>query len=62
MPVQSGARNNPVVRLCEEEIGGHVTPTRKVNFVCQFDWATVPGYLSNIILGVSVRVFGFFLI
>lgn len=54
-PVQSGVRSNPLMRLCEEEIGGHVTPTRIVNFGCQFDWITVPRYLWNIILGVSVR-------
>lgn len=28
-----------------------------VNFICQLGWASVPRYLVNIILDISVRVF-----
>ena len=28
-----------------------------VNFVCQLDWTIMPDMWSNIILGLSVRVF-----
>lgn len=36
----------------------HNSPVGKVNIICQLDWATgCPEIWSNIILGVSVRVF-----
>ena len=36
----------------------HEKGTVKVNFMCQFDWVTrCPDTWSNIVLGVSVRVF-----